>query len=331
MPLVEHLSHTGRAISLVIDLSIHLLYLNALDEEGLFRIPGSSVKVKKLKSAINAWFVTLASQKELETTNLPTHSGNSTGNSAAVYAIYNLFKDIVARRPQSSIDTADCSAETAATSTIIQENSACNEQPVRTSPSLSQNRQIQHQLVFDVHTIAGLLKLYLRELPEPLLTYELYDEWIRVAVRILRKEPIEISIKHVISQLPEANYDNLRHLIRFLHTLTCHREQNKMTATNLAITMAPSLIWSKPIELLQNKDKNVNDDNHDDQFNDMQALNAQMSNIGMSASLHAVIIENLINQAEQLFPGEIKFTLPGFTRSSKLNNKPNRYSSYYLP
>ncbi|UYV79981.1 ARHGAP44 [Cordylochernes scorpioides] len=32
--------------------------------------------------------------------------------------------------------------------------------------------------VRDPHTVAGLLKTYLRQLPEPLLTYELYDEWL---------------------------------------------------------------------------------------------------------------------------------------------------------
>lgn len=317
MHLDEHLKLSGRPISLVIDLSIHLLYLNALDEEGLFRIPGSSVKVKKLKNAINAWFVTLASQKELETTNLPTHSGNLTGNSAAVYAIYNLFKDIIAQRPQQTIQTSGSS-------------SSGGESPTDIGVHPSQNKsQHQQQLVFDVHTIAGLLKLYLRELPEPLLTFDLYDQWISVALRSLKKEDYEISLKYVISKLPQANYNNLRHLIRFLHILTCFREQNKMTATNLAITLAPSLIWSKPIEIAKITRQGDDHDDNDEQQSNMEAFNMQMSSVGMSASLHAVVIEKLISQAEELFPGAIQFTLPGFTRTYKLNNKTNRNASDY--
>lgn len=35
----------------------------------------------------------------------------------------------------------------------------------------------------DVHTVAGLLKVYLRELPEPLMTYRLYEPFIAVIRR----------------------------------------------------------------------------------------------------------------------------------------------------
>lgn len=37
----------------------------------------------------------------------------------------------------------------------------------------------------DAHTIAGVLKCYLRELPEPLLTFELYEEWINASKLVL--------------------------------------------------------------------------------------------------------------------------------------------------
>ena len=35
--------------------------------------------------------------------------------------------------------------------------------------------------ISDVHAVTGVLKLYLRELPEPLLTFELYEEWINAS------------------------------------------------------------------------------------------------------------------------------------------------------
>lgn len=333
----------------MIELCIHLLYSNALHEEGLFRIPGSSVKIKKLKNAINAWFVTLASQTELES---DQHEQLVVGSqSPSLLAIYALFKDIVSQKKPSetttsvvenSVTAINQSAITTPTATIGREDSTLTHTNLQSTilSSYSQEPSQQQQfLVFDVHTIAGLLKLYLRELKEPLFTYALYDQWIDATVKTLNpstaltatqsnsSEPTpsvqssSITLKaleQVVEQLPKANYDNLRLLIRFLHILTCHQEFNRMTATNLAITMAPSLIWSKPAQSVQPPPTGQEDNNstcgvvgEQTQMDEMHALNMQMSSVGISASLHALVIENLISHAEILFPGQMCFTLPG--------------------
>lgn len=95
-PLEDHLRVTGREIALVIEACIGCL-LHNLKEEGLFRIPGSSSKVRKLKNGFDAGIVNLEEQ------------------------------------------------------------------------------------VNDPHSVAGTLKSYLRELPEPLLTFSLYNRWIVAA------------------------------------------------------------------------------------------------------------------------------------------------------
>lgn len=318
------------------------MYSNALYEEGLFRIPGSAVKIKKLKNAINAWFVTLASQTELENGQQQTVRSGS----PSLLAIYSLFKDIAGQRKPlqttSSMDSSSTVANNQPVATTIagRDDSTLthtNLQPTILSSSSSQEAH-QQPLVFDVHTIAGLLKLYLRELSEPLFTYALYDQWIDATLKTLNtnnrtpsqvnsSEPIIpvssstlIALGKVVEQLPKANYDNLRLLIRFLHTLTCHREFNRMTATNLAITMAPSLIWSNPMMVAVETQPSFSSDDHhlaggigvggeQAQVDEMHALNMQMSNVGISASLHALVIENLIHHAETLFPDSICFTL----------------------
>lgn len=48
----------------------------------------------------------------------------------------------------------------------------------------------------------------------------------------------------VVQKLPAANHDNLRYIIKFLSALTKNQEANKMTSQNIAIVMAPNLIWS---------------------------------------------------------------------------------------
>jgi hypothetical protein len=56
------------------------------------------------------------------------------------------------------------------------------------------------------------------------------------------------ALKQVIDKLPEANYDNLRYLIKFLSALSRNQEVNKMTPQNIAIVIAPNLIWSQADE-----------------------------------------------------------------------------------
>lgn len=95
-PLEEHLRVCDKEIAVVIETCIGVL-LHNIEEEGLFRIPGSTSKVKKLKASFDAGLVDI------------------------------------------------------------------------------------EEFARDPHTVAGCLKSYLRELPEPLLTAALYPDWIRAA------------------------------------------------------------------------------------------------------------------------------------------------------
>ena len=52
------------------------------------------------------------------------------------------------------------------------------------------------------------------------------------------------SIWTVVNSLPEANKNNLRYLMKFLHKLTDRCAENKMSSQNLAIAIGPSLLWS---------------------------------------------------------------------------------------
>lgn len=117
----------------------------------------------------------------------------------------------------------------------------------------------------DVHIVAGILKSYLRELPDPLLTIALYDDWINAIKSpdqetrlnalgevkktnhfyfyVLKTKYI-FSVSQVIDRLPENRWNNIRYLIKFFHELSRRHEHNKMTSQNLAIVLAPSLLWS---------------------------------------------------------------------------------------
>lgn len=67
----------------------------------------------------------------------------------------------------------------------------------------------------DVHVIASALKSYLRDLPEPLLTFNLYDQFIAASQRPT-EEQRKTAILNTINLLPKSNYENLRYLTKFL-------------------------------------------------------------------------------------------------------------------
>ncbi|KAJ9596526.1 hypothetical protein L9F63_012468 [Diploptera punctata] len=79
----------------------------------------------------------------------------------------------------------------------------------------------------DPHVIAGALKMYLRELPEPLMTRSLYDEWMTAARSQTSQEARLQALKQVVDKLPQANYDNLQYLIKFLSALSRNQEVNR--------------------------------------------------------------------------------------------------------
>eukprot|EP00013_Stygamoeba_regulata_P005138 CAMPEP_0177638968 /NCGR_PEP_ID=MMETSP0447-20121125/5771_1 /TAXON_ID=0 /ORGANISM="Stygamoeba regulata, Strain BSH-02190019" /LENGTH=867 /DNA_ID=CAMNT_0019140965 /DNA_START=273 /DNA_END=2876 /DNA_ORIENTATION=+ len=90
----------------------------------------------------------------------------------------------------------------------------------------------------DTHTVAGLFKLWLRELSDPLLTFELYNEF----TTSLESENPMLKIKETIAKLPAINKAVLYRLLKFLLRVSKHAEVNKMNPNNLAIVFGPNLL-----------------------------------------------------------------------------------------
>ncbi|XP_018613489.1 rho GTPase-activating protein 30 isoform X2 [Scleropages formosus] len=99
----------------------------------------------------------------------------------------------------------------------------------------------------DIHCVSSLCKAYFRELPNPLLTYQLYDKFAE-AVAIHLEEERLVKIKEVLKELPRPHYRTLEFLMRHLVRMAAHSAQTNMHARNLAIVWAPNLLRSKDIE-----------------------------------------------------------------------------------
>uniref|UniRef100_A0A3B3S468 Rho GTPase activating protein 32 n=1 Tax=Paramormyrops kingsleyae TaxID=1676925 RepID=A0A3B3S468_9TELE len=109
-------------------------------------------------------------------------------------------------------------------------------------PDLTKDVYIQ-----DIHCVGSLCKLYFRELPNPLLTYQLYEKFSE-AVSAATDEERLIKIHDVIQQLPPPHYRTLEFLMRHLSHLATFSYVTNMHIKNLAIVWAPNLLRSKQIE-----------------------------------------------------------------------------------
>ncbi|KAJ8253193.1 hypothetical protein GJAV_G00210130 [Gymnothorax javanicus] len=102
-----------------------------------------------------------------------------------------------------------------------------------------------------IHDVAALLKEFLRDMPDPLLTKELYTAFINTM--LLDHEEQQTSIQLLIYLLPPCNSDTLHRLLEFLSTVAAHADDthdrdgqevtgNKMTSLNLATIFGPNLL-----------------------------------------------------------------------------------------
>ncbi|EEC03631.1 Rho GTPase-activating protein RICH2, putative [Ixodes scapularis] len=125
---------------------------------------------------------------------------------------------------------------------------------------------------------------YLRELPEPLMTFSLYEDWMKAASIPDLNTRLQ-ALWQVVNNLPQPNHDNLRYVVKFLARLATNQERNKMSSQNIAIVIAPNLVWAR-------------------EENQSQLMGVNMT----LANMHSSIVDTLVNYADWFFPGEEEFT-----------------------
>ncbi|XP_057199277.1 rho GTPase-activating protein 11A isoform X2 [Triplophysa rosa] len=88
--------------------------------------------------------------------------------------------------------------------------------------------------------IAGLLKQFFRELPEPVLTTDLHGAFLKVQELPTEEERTSGTIL-LSCVLPEKNLNTLRYFFSFLRSVSLRCAQNKMDSSNLSVIFAPNL------------------------------------------------------------------------------------------
>ncbi|XP_027790413.1 rho GTPase-activating protein 25 isoform X1 [Marmota flaviventris] len=98
----------------------------------------------------------------------------------------------------------------------------------------------------DVHTVASLLKLYLRDLPEPVVPWSQYEGFL-LCGQLMNADEAKAQQELIkqLSSLPRDNYSLLSYICRFLHEIQLNCAVNKMSVDNLATVIGVNLIRSK--------------------------------------------------------------------------------------
>ncbi|XP_051968604.1 SH3 domain-binding protein 1-like [Xyrauchen texanus] len=143
----------------------------------------------------------------------------------------------------------------------------------------------QNEFSTDPHAVAGVLKCYLRELPEPLMTFELYNDWFKAAGEKDTDEKLK-QLQMALQKLPTENYNNLRYLVQFLSHLSEQQAVNKMTPSNIAIVLGPNLLWPR-----------------------CEGETSLLDMASASSVQVVTIIEPLIQYSKSLFPEEADFEM----------------------
>lgn len=99
--------------------------------------------------------------------------------------------------------------------------------------------------VGDVMAVAGLLKLFLRELPDPLIPQNLTAEFIKIHQAQKGDSGSLSEMKSLLEKLPSSNYQLLKYLCKFLVKVSMNEENNKMSSMALSIIFGPNLFRCK--------------------------------------------------------------------------------------
>ncbi|KAG1939600.1 rho GTPase-activating protein 12a isoform X3 [Pimephales promelas] len=93
----------------------------------------------------------------------------------------------------------------------------------------------------DIHVTTGALKMFFRELPEPLFTFAFFNDFITAIKMPEYKHKVQ-AVKDLMKQLPWPNQDTIQVLFKHLKKVIQHGDKNRMTTQSVAIVFGPTLL-----------------------------------------------------------------------------------------
>eukprot|EP01113_Clastostelium_recurvatum_P038243 TRINITY_DN5697_c0_g1_i5.p1 TRINITY_DN5697_c0_g1~~TRINITY_DN5697_c0_g1_i5.p1 ORF type:complete len:726 (-),score=209.84 TRINITY_DN5697_c0_g1_i5:804-2981(-) len=124
--------------------------------------------------------------------------------------------------------------------------------------------------VRDPHVVSCLLKHFLRELPSPLITRDVYPKCIRIMTKYFSSDASAESelgateMRKVLSRLPASNFHLLESIMWLLYEVGQHQAENQMTAENLGRVFGATMLWQNTDDTSSNSDSDDDRSNEDD-------------------------------------------------------------------
>uniref|UniRef100_A0A673ATM3 Rho GTPase-activating protein 15 n=1 Tax=Sphaeramia orbicularis TaxID=375764 RepID=A0A673ATM3_9TELE len=95
----------------------------------------------------------------------------------------------------------------------------------------------------DIHVITGALKMFFRELPEPLFPFKFFQQFVE-AIKIKDPKQKVHAVKKLVQQLPKPNRDTMKLLFNHLHRyILAYSRKNLMSTQGISIVFGPTLMW----------------------------------------------------------------------------------------
>ncbi|XP_057707417.1 N-chimaerin [Corythoichthys intestinalis] len=101
----------------------------------------------------------------------------------------------------------------------------------------------------DINIITGALKLYLRDLPVPVISYNAYPRFIEAAKLTDPDKKLE-AFREALAMLPLSHNETLKYLMAHLKRVTQNEKYNLMNAENLAIVFGPTLMRTPDLDAM---------------------------------------------------------------------------------
>ncbi|KAM7537069.1 hypothetical protein Aperf_G00000074783 [Anoplocephala perfoliata] len=98
---------------------------------------------------------------------------------------------------------------------------------------------------WDIYELSDSLKLFLRELKEPLLLYALYDDFeeFQNSIASFTTEENIARMRSILEKLPECHYATTKMIIEHLSKVAALSSANHMNSKNLALVFGPNMMW----------------------------------------------------------------------------------------
>ncbi|NXD87676.1 RHG27 protein, partial [Halcyon senegalensis] len=125
----------------------------------------------------------------------------------------------------------------------------------------------------DIHVVTGALKLFFRELPEPLIPFSHFDPFI-AAIKMQDPTRRGRCIRDLVFSLPPAHHDTMKVLFRHLCRVIEYKEENRMSVQSIAIVFGPTLL--RPA--------------------------SEEGNMAMHMVFQNQVVEHILNQYSYIFP-----------------------------